>query len=104
KDGPDEFIRKAGDSFHNLYPNITIEYVNVEIPDAIINLKDKNSTIKRPDLFASPCDMAGELIANDLILPTIDTSFVNTVAMTFAGNRVAVHSIAVHHGIPCESH
>ena len=43
KDGPDEFIRKAGDSFHKLYPNITIEYVNVEIPDAIINLKDKNS-------------------------------------------------------------
>mgnify|MGYP000787788689 FL=1 len=27
KDGPDEFIRKAGDSFHKLYPNITIEYV-----------------------------------------------------------------------------
>ena len=31
KDGPDEFIRKAGDSFHKLYPNITIEYVNVEM-------------------------------------------------------------------------
>ena len=32
--------------------------------------------------------MAGELIANDLILPTIDTSFVNTVAMTSARDSV----------------
>ena len=38
KDGPDEFIRKAGDSFHKLYPNITIEYVNVEIPLSLIHI------------------------------------------------------------------
>lgn len=104
KDGPDEFIRKAGDSFHKLYPNITIEYVNVEIPDAIINLKDKNSTIKRPDLFASPCDMAGELIANDLILPTIDTSFVNTVAMTSARDSVMYGDTMYGYPVSCETY
>ena len=101
KDGPDEFIRKAGDSFHKLYPNITIEYVNVEIPDAIINLKDKNSTVKRPDLFASPCDMAGALIANDLILPTIDTSFVNTVAMTSARDSVMYGDTMYGYPVSC---
>ena len=104
KDGPDEFIRKAGDSFHKLYPNITIEYVNVEIPDAIINLKDKNSTVKRPDLFASPCDMAGELIANDLILPTIDTSFVNTVAMTSARDSVMYGDTMYGYPVSCETY
>ena len=29
KDGPDEWIKKAGESFNALYPNIHIEYVNV---------------------------------------------------------------------------
>ena len=32
--GPDKFIRKAGEEFPKKYPNITINYVHVELGDA----------------------------------------------------------------------
>lgn len=67
KDGPDEWIKKAGESFNSLYPNIHIEYVNVELTETTKELLDTKSTVKRPDVFAAPCDMMGELAENGLI-------------------------------------
>ena len=48
--------------------------------------------------------MAGELIANDLILPTIDTSFVNTVAMTSARDSVMYGDTMYGYPVSCETY
>ncbi len=37
-DGPDEWIKQAGAKFTEKYPNITIEYVNVELGDSTTNI------------------------------------------------------------------
>ena len=104
KDGPDEFIRKAGDSFHELYPNITIEYVNVETTDSTMELLDKESSVKKPDVFAAPSDMTGELVTNDLILPTGDSSFVNTTALTLAREAVIYDNVMYGYPVSCETY
>lgn len=104
KDGPDEFIRKAGDSFHKLYPNITIEYVNVETTDSTKELLNKESTVKKPDVFAAPSDMTGELATNNLILPTGDSSFVNTTALTLAREAVIYDNVMYGYPVSCETY
>lgn len=104
KDGPDEFIRKAGDSFHELYPNITVEYVNVENTDSTKELLKKESTVKKPDVFAAPSDMIGELAANKLINPTDDSQFVNTTALTLAREAVIYNDIMYGYPVSCETY
>ena len=104
KDGPDEFIKEAGESFHELYPNITIEYADVELTEAVKELTDKKSTVKKPDTFAAPSDMTGELAANKLILPTGDKSFVNTMALALAREAIIYEDTMYGYPVSCETY
>lgn len=68
--GPDEFIKKAGEEFTKLYPNIKIEYVNVELGDSTSQIALDGPAGVGPDVFAAPHDKLGELVSGGHILPT----------------------------------
>lgn len=72
--GPDEFIRKAGEEFTKKYPNITINYVHVELGDAAGQIALDGPAGVGPDLFAAPHDKLGEMVAGGHVLPTSDAN------------------------------
>lgn len=69
-DGPDEFIKQAGQAFTKTHPNVTIEYVNVELGDAITQIALDGPAGVGPDLFAAPHDRLGSLVSGGHVLPT----------------------------------
>jgi arabinogalactan oligomer/maltooligosaccharide transport system substrate-binding protein len=68
--GPDEFIKLAGEAYTALHPNVTIKFVNVELGDSVNQIALDGPAGVGPDLFAAPHDRLGELVANGHILPT----------------------------------
>jgi arabinogalactan oligomer/maltooligosaccharide transport system substrate-binding protein len=68
--GPDEFIRQAGEAYTKLHPNVTIKFVNVELGDSVNQIALDGPAGVGPDLFAAPHDRLGELVANGHVLPT----------------------------------
>lgn len=104
KDGPDEWIKKAGESFNLLYPNIHIEYVNVDLKESTPELLDTESTVKKPDVFAAPSDMTGELVKNKLVLPTEDTDIVNTTALEIARKATVYNDVMYGYPMSCETY
>ena len=72
-DGPDEFVVKAGEYFHKLYPNISIKYVNVESTDSNSKIVMDGPAGHGPDLFATAHNNAGVMAAGAHIEPVPDT-------------------------------
>ena len=68
--GPDEFIKQAGEAFNKQYPNITIEYVNVELGDTTTQIALDGPAGVGPDVFAAPHDKLGELVSGGHVLAT----------------------------------
>ncbi|MDR3123260.1 MAG: maltose ABC transporter substrate-binding protein [Treponema sp.] len=68
--GPDQFIRQAGEAYTSLHPNVTIKFVNVELGDSVNQIALDGPANVGPDLFAAPHDRLGELVTNGHILPT----------------------------------
>lgn len=90
--GPDEFIKQAGEAFTKQYPNITIEYVNVELGDSSTQIALDGPAGVGPDLFAAPHDKLGELVSGGHVLPTADADTVKSevlgatsTALTYEG-------------------
>jgi arabinogalactan oligomer/maltooligosaccharide transport system substrate-binding protein len=76
--GPDEFIKQAGKAFTAKYPNITIEYVNVELGDAATQIALDGPAGVGPDLFAAPHDKLGELVSGGHVMPTANADTVKS--------------------------
>ena len=68
--GPDEFIKKAGEAYTKTHPNVTIKYVNVELGDAVTQIALDGPAGVGPDLFAAPHDRLGSLVSGGHVLPT----------------------------------
>jgi arabinogalactan oligomer/maltooligosaccharide transport system substrate-binding protein len=68
--GPDDFIKQAGEAYTKLHPNVTIKFVNVELGDSVNQIALDGPANVGPDLFAAPHDRLGELVTNGHILPT----------------------------------
>jgi arabinogalactan oligomer/maltooligosaccharide transport system substrate-binding protein len=68
--GPDDFIRQAGEAYTALHPAVTVRFVNVELGDSVNQIALDGPAGVGPDLFAAPHDRLGELVANGHILPT----------------------------------
>ena len=75
--GPDEFIRQAGEAYTKQYPNVTIKFVNVELGDSVNQIALDGPANVGPDLFAAPHDRLGELVTNGHILPTANPASVS---------------------------
>ena len=68
--GPDEFIRQAGEAFTKKNPNVTVKFVNVELGDAVTQIALDGPAGVGPDLFAAPHDRLGTLVTGGHVLPT----------------------------------
>lgn len=66
----EDFIVAAGEAFTELYPNITIEYVNVELADSTSQIALDGPAGVGPDLFAAPHDKLGVLVEAGHVLET----------------------------------
>ncbi|QAY70260.1 maltose ABC transporter substrate-binding protein [Xylanimonas protaetiae] len=82
--GPDEFIRQAGAAFTERYPNITVEFVNVELGDAATQLALDGPAGVGPDVFAAPHDTLGSLQQQGLILAVPDADAVADNVLDFS--------------------
>ena len=71
--GPDEFIKQAGQAYTKLHPNVTVEFVNVELGDASGQIALDGPAGVGPDLFAAPHDKLGELVSGGHVLPTVNS-------------------------------
>lgn len=69
-DGPDEFIKQAGEAYTKIHPEVNIRYVNVELGDAAGQIALDGPGGVGPDLFAAPHDKLGELVNGGHVLPT----------------------------------
>ena len=79
--GPDEFIKKAGEAFTAKHPNITINYVNVELGDAAGQIALDGPSGVGADLFAAPHDKLGELVSAGSVLPTVNADAVKKAVL-----------------------
>lgn len=67
--GPDEFIREAGKKFTELYPNIKINYVNVESTDSQTKIAMDGPAGTGADLFASAHNNVGVMAKGKHVEP-----------------------------------
>ncbi len=70
--GPDEFIKQAGEAFTAKYPNIKIEFVNVELGDTTTQIALDGPAGVGPDIFVAPHDKLGELVNGGHVLPSVN--------------------------------
>lgn len=76
----EEFIKQAGEEFTKLYPNITIEYENVELGDANTQIALDGPGGVGADVFATPSNTIGGLVAGGHILAVDEEDVVGKVA------------------------
>ena len=69
-----------------------------------MELLDTESTVKKPDVFAAPGDMTGELVKNKLVLPTEDTDIVNTTALELARKATVYNDVMYGYPMSCETY
>ncbi len=70
--GPDEFIKQAGEAYKKTHPNVTVEYINVELGDAAGQIALDGPSGAGPDIFAAPHDKLGELVNGGHIKETVN--------------------------------
>lgn len=68
------YIEAAGAEFTKLHPNITIEFVNVELGDTTTQIGLDGPAGVGADVFAVPCDKLGELVTGGHILAADSTA------------------------------
>ncbi|MBQ9908392.1 MAG: maltose ABC transporter substrate-binding protein [Treponema sp.] len=79
--GPDEFIRRAGEAFTQTHPNVIIKYENVELSDSSNQIALDGPAGKGADIFAAPHDKVGALVAGGHVLPTANPEDVKAHAL-----------------------
>lgn len=79
--GPDEFIRQAGEAYSKSHPNVEIKFVNVELGDAAGQIALDGPAGVGPDIFAAPHDKLGELVNGGHILPTVNADAVKQAVL-----------------------
>ncbi|MBQ7158999.1 MAG: maltose ABC transporter substrate-binding protein [Treponema sp.] len=96
--GPDEFIRQAGEIYTQSHPNVTIKYVNVELGDAVGQIALDGPAGKGADVFAAPNDRLSSLVTGGHVLATSNPDEVKTHAL--ASCVKALTSNGVMYGYP----
>lgn len=79
--GPDEFIKKAGEIYTQSHPNISIKFVNVELADAVGQIALDGPAGKGADIFAAPNDRLSSLVSGGHVLATKNPEEVKKTAL-----------------------
>lgn len=106
--GPDEFIKQAGEEFTKKNPNVKIEFINVELGDSAAQIALDGPAGTGPDVFAAPHDKLGELVSGGHVLAIADKAGVtanvleNTITAstydgTLYGYPVATETYALYY-------
>ena len=82
--GPDQFIQEAGEWFTQLYPNITIKYINVESSEANSKIVLDGPAGNGPALFACAHATIGKMAAQAAIEPVPESEIENVKASVTA--------------------
>ena len=80
--GPDEFIKQAGEAYTKSHPNVEIKYVNVELGDAVTQIALDGPAGVGPDLFAAPHDRLGSLVTGGHVLPTANADTIKNEVLS----------------------
>ncbi|MCR5286060.1 MAG: maltose ABC transporter substrate-binding protein [Treponema sp.] len=80
--GPDEFIKEAGEAYTKSHPNVEIKYVNVELGDAVTQIALDGPAGVGPDLFAAPHDRLGSLVTGGHVLPTANADTIKNEVLS----------------------
>lgn len=92
-DGPDQWIKQAGDAFTSQYPNIRIKFVNVEMDDASAAIAMDGPAGTGPDLFAAPHDKLGEMVSGGHVLKTANEDLVREEALPICVDALTYNGI-----------
>lgn len=87
-EGPDEFIKQAGEKFTEKHPNIKIEYVNVELGDSTTQIALDGPAGVGPDVFAAPHDKLGELVSGGHVIATKNEDTVSSQVLEVCKNAL----------------
>ena len=68
--GPDDFIKQAGKAYTAKHPNVIIDFVNVESNNSYAQIVELGKEGVGADLFVAPHDNLGNLVSNNLVIPT----------------------------------
>ena len=79
--GPDEFIKQAGEAFSKTHPNVVIKYENVELTDTTGQIALDGPAGKGADVFVAPHDKLGALVAGGHVLPTANPDVIKARAL-----------------------
>ena len=86
--GPDKFIQEAGAAYTKANPNVTVEYVHVELGDAAGQIALDGPAGVGPDLFAAPHDKLGELVNSGHVAPTVNPDKVKKQVLGACGQAL----------------
>lgn len=86
--GPDEFINQAAEKFNELHPNISIEFVNVELGDTTTQIALDGPAGVGADVFAAPHDKLGELVTGGHILPAENADALSSAVLASCADAV----------------
>lgn len=103
-EGPDKFIREAGEAFTAQYPNIHIVYENVELGDARNQIALDGPAGIGADVFASSHDTLGELVSGGHILPTDDPASVSEKLLSSCVDAVTYEGTMYGYPVSAETY
>ena len=86
--GPDKFIQEAGAAYTKANPNVTVEYVHVDLGDAAGQIALDGPAGVGPDLFAAPHDKLGELVNSGHVAPTVNPDKVKKQVLGACGQAL----------------
>lgn len=102
--GPDEFIKQAGEKFTEKYPNIKIEFVNVELGDTTTQIALDGPAGVGPDLFAAPHDKLGELVSGGHVLPTANADQIKNEVLASCAQAITYDGTMYGYPISAETY
>lgn len=103
-DGPDKWIRQAGEKFTEIYPNIKIEYYEADIANSFYMLRTGEYDIPTADLFGAPHDRTEQMAESDIILPVKDYEQVTTNTLSSAYKHLFVGDTMYGYPTCCETY
>lgn len=102
--GPDTFIKKAGEAFTATHPNIEINYVNVELGDACSQIALDGPAGVGADLFAAPHDKLGELVTGGHVLPTVNAAAVKNQILGACATALTYDGVMYGYPVSAETY
>ena len=102
--GPDEFIKQAGAKYTESHPNVTVEFINVELGDASGQIALDGPAFVGPDLFAAPHDKLGELVSGGHILPTVDPEAVSARVLGSCSKALTYDGVMYGYPVSAETY